>query len=92
MFRESLQPVQYYTGEGCPNHTVIVAVTAITFVAVQRDNVGNPHVLGHGTFMPALQQELVQVVKSSTFTSLDDLPGNPNLPGALCRPGSRWPF
>ena len=75
MFRESLHPVQYCTDEGCPNYTVMVAVIAITFVVVQRDDVGNTHVLGHGTFMTALRQELVQVVKSSTFASLDDLRG-----------------
>lgn len=55
-----LQSVQHDAGKGLADDAeegysaIVIAIAAITFVFVERDDVGVTHVLRHTSFLPAL--------------------------------------
>lgn len=48
---------------------VTVAITAVTFVLVERANFRIPHVVGYRALFPALEQDLVQVANEKVLSS-----------------------
>ena len=71
-----LQSLQCYTGEHFPqdaqqrNPSVVVTVAAITLVLVEGDDICIAHVLGHISFLPALTEELIEVVQERGLGTL----------------------
>ena len=65
-----------YTDEHLPhdaqqrNPSVVVTVAAITLVLVEGDDICIAHVLGHISFLPALTEELIEVMQESGLGTL----------------------
>ena len=51
--------------------SVVVAITDLTFIFVQCDDLGVTHVLWYGTFLPKLAEDFVQLEQKGNLVVLE---------------------
>ncbi|CAE1277407.1 unnamed protein product [Acanthosepion pharaonis] len=62
------------------NATVVIAVSAVTFILIEGDNVGISYVPGDVALLPAQARELVEVPQHNWLATLQNLRWDPVLP------------